>query len=75
MFVNGTKSNSNLDAFLEFIGNPVAANIIASKSLSPTQAWIPSPKTVLFGPGAFNALPVVKTIPSWNGNDEPFLLK
>ena len=35
----------------------------------------PSLKVVKFGPGAFAALPVVKIIPSCNGNSDKDLLK
>ena len=75
MSTNGIKSNSILDAFLEFIALPVAARIIASKSVSPIQAFTPSPDVVVFGPTVFVIFPVLNTTPLLNGKLEPFLSK
>ena len=72
VLTKGTKSNSNLVAFLEFIGFPVDAKIIDSRSASPVHRSTPSPRVVVFGPGALIALPVVKTIPSEKGKPDPF---
>ncbi len=59
--VKGTKSNSNFDAFCEFITSPVAARIIASKSASPTHPVAVSLNITSFGPGELFTNPVEPT--------------
>ena len=58
----GKKSNSNTVAFEDVIGIPAAAKV-ASKLASPIHALDPSFNNEVFGPGAFNAFPVLRITP------------
>ena len=71
--VTGTKSNSNIEALL--VSPAFNPGIAASRSASPTHAYVPSLITPLSGPGAFAISPEVIINPLSNGHDDPLASK
>ena len=71
--VTGTKSNSKIEALL--VSPAFRPGITDSKSASPGQSYVPSPKTPVSGPTALITSPEVIIKPLSKGQEDPLASK